>query len=102
MDSTHWVRIIEAVREAYDDHDGFVICHGTDTMATQVPYEGSHLETYEVGRRITGSFSVLETRDMTLEATVAKLMWILGEEGQKWEEIRTRFYEPVAMDRLVE
>ena len=71
-------------------------------MATQVPYEGSHLETYEVGRRITGSFSVLETRDMTLEATVAKLMWILGEEGQKWEEIRTRFYEPVAMDRLVE
>ena len=33
MTPIHWVRIAEAVRDAYDDFDGFVISHGTDTMA---------------------------------------------------------------------
>ena len=70
-------------------------------MTTQVTYEGSHLETYEVGRRISGNFSILEAHDMTLEATVAKLMWILAEDGQSWEDISRRFYTPVALDRLV-
>ena len=70
-------------------------------MATQVPYEGSHLETYEVGRRISGSFSILETHDMTHEAAVAKLMWILAEDDRSWDDICRRFYEPVALDRLV-
>lgn len=29
----HWVRIAEKIREVYERYDGFVICHGTDTMA---------------------------------------------------------------------
>ena len=29
----HWVRIVRTLRERYDDYDGFVISHGTDTMA---------------------------------------------------------------------
>lgn len=29
----HWVKIAETVKENYDKYDGFVICHGTDTMA---------------------------------------------------------------------
>ena len=29
----HWLSIAEAIRESYDDFDGFVIAHGTDTMA---------------------------------------------------------------------
>ena len=38
LDSTnigpdHWLKIAEAVRERYDGYDGFVITHGTDTMA---------------------------------------------------------------------
>ena len=38
LDSTnvspeHWLKIAGAVRERYDDFDGFVITHGTDTMA---------------------------------------------------------------------
>ncbi len=38
IDSTNmrprdWMRIARAVRDAYDDYDGFVILHGTDTMA---------------------------------------------------------------------
>ncbi|MBQ6370202.1 MAG: asparaginase, partial [Firmicutes bacterium] len=70
-------------------------------MTTQVPFEGSHLETYEVGRRIADRFQILEARDMTLEATVAKLMLILADHGQSWDEIRLRFYTPVAKDTLI-
>ncbi len=70
-------------------------------MTTQVTYEGSHLESYEVGRRLTGSFEILEGRDMTLEAIVAKLMWILADRGQSWEELQKRFYEPIAKDMLL-
>ncbi len=28
-----WVRIAEAIRNRYEDYDGFVVVHGTDTMA---------------------------------------------------------------------
>ena len=70
-------------------------------MTTQVTYEGSHLESYEVGRRLTGSFEILEGRDMTLEAIVAKLMWILADRGQSWEDLQKRFYEPIAKDMLL-
>ena len=69
-------------------------------VATQVTYEGSSLETYEVGRRIADSFQILEAQDMTLEAAMAKLMWILGEKGRSWEEIQEMFYTPVARDTL--
>ena len=30
---THWLAIAERIRENYSDYDGFVITHGTDTMA---------------------------------------------------------------------
>ncbi|WOC33541.1 MULTISPECIES: asparaginase [Caproicibacterium] len=38
LDSTniqpqHWLLIADTVRTCYDTYDGFVICHGTDTMA---------------------------------------------------------------------
>ena len=38
LDSTnlapsHWLLIAKAIRERYDRYDGFVICHGTDTLA---------------------------------------------------------------------
>ena len=69
-------------------------------MTTQVTYEGSHINTYAVGRRIADSHQILEARDMTLETTIAKLMWILGNSSQTWEEIEGRFHTPVAMDSV--
>ena len=38
LDSTnicqeHWLLLAGLVENNYDDYDGFVICHGTDTMA---------------------------------------------------------------------
>lgn len=33
MEPCHWKKIVHAVREHYEEYDGFVIAHGTDTMA---------------------------------------------------------------------
>ena len=33
MNHKHWLSLAEYIREQYDDYDGFVITHGTDTMA---------------------------------------------------------------------
>ena len=33
IDPSHWIRLAEIIEERYDSYDGFVILHGTDTMA---------------------------------------------------------------------
>jgi L-asparaginase len=33
VNSDHWLKMAEAIGERYDDYEGFVILHGTDTMA---------------------------------------------------------------------
>lgn len=43
-------------------------------MATQVTHEGSDMEVYQVGKVIKEKFPVLESYDMTLEASVTKMM----------------------------
>ena len=37
------------------------------------------MSVYEVGKNIKQEFGLLESYDMTLEATVTKIMWILGQ-----------------------
>lgn len=69
-------------------------------MTTQVTYEGSNIETYEVGRKLKSKFNILEANDMTLESVLTKIMWILSDENQSWEQIRQRFYSCVECDTL--
>lgn len=33
MDYRIWLKLVSAIKETYDEYDGFIICHGTDTMA---------------------------------------------------------------------
>ena len=33
LEPRHWLGVADAIRENYDRYDGFVISHGTDTMA---------------------------------------------------------------------
>lgn len=33
IEAKHWIQMARAIEAAYEDYDGFVICHGTDTMA---------------------------------------------------------------------
>ena len=68
-------------------------------LTTQVENEGSDLGVYHVGYRLKSDLGVLEAYDMTTEAVVAKLMWILGQ-TRRWEEVERLFYTPVARDIL--
>lgn len=69
----------------------------TVIIGTQVEREGSALDVYEVGKRLFDTDGVLEARSMTLEATLAKLMWILGQTDDR-EKIKTLFSSPINND----
>lgn len=68
-------------------------------MTTQVTNEGSNMSVYEVGKTIKKQFGLLEAYDMTLEATVTKLMWILGQ-TKDTGKVRELFYQTVNRDML--
>ena len=70
-------------------------------MTTQVPNEGSNLAVYHVGGRLKSALRLLEAYDMTTEAAVAKLMWIMGQ-TRDFDEAERLFYRPVARDILYE
>lgn len=69
-------------------------------MTTQVTYEGSNVETYEVGRRLNESFNILEAKDMTLEAVLTKMMWIMAQKNRTWKDIKEKFYTSIHSDTL--
>lgn len=69
-------------------------------MTTQVTYEGSNVETYEVGRRLNESFSILEAKDMTLEAVLTKMMWIMSQKNRSWKDLKDKFYTSIHSDTL--
>lgn len=69
-------------------------------MMTQVPYEGSDMGTYEVGQTVKENYPVMEAYNMTLEAAVTKLMWVLAQTDDP-ERVRELFYSPVQSDIIV-
>ena len=71
----------------------------TVLMTTQVQHEGSDLAVYNVGHRLKNTLNLLEAYDMTTEAAVAKLMWVLGQ-TKDGDKIRELFYTPIAHDIL--
>ncbi len=68
-------------------------------MTTQAPNEGSDLTVYHVGGHLKNTLHLLEAFDMTTEAAVCKLMWILGQ-TKEFEQVRELFNRPVAWDIL--
>lgn len=70
-------------------------------MTTQVPNEGSDLSVYHVGGHLKSTLHLLEAFDMTTEAAVCKLMWILGQ-TREFDRVRELFNRPVAWDILTQ
>ncbi len=68
-------------------------------MTTQVANEGSNMTVYEVGRQIKQDFHMIESYDMTLEATITKLMWLRGM-NYSHERLREAFYTEINKDML--
>ena len=66
-------------------------------MTTQVQNEGSDLAVYGTGRPLSEDPLILEAYDMTTEAAVTKLMWLLPRAKSQSEAARL-FYTPVNRD----
>ena len=75
-------------------------CGKIVVMTTQVPHEGSDMATYRVGFKIKEAYELIESYDMTLEAVVTKLMWILAQTKEP-DEVRRLFYRPVNYDIML-
>ena len=69
-------------------------------MTTQVANEGSNMTVYEVGKKVKQDFDLIEAYDMTLEAVITKLMWIMSMEQMSYAEVKERFYSSVNHDIL--
>ena len=68
-------------------------------MTTQVMYEGSDMSVYEVGHVAKERYGLIESYDMTLEATVTKLMWIMAQTKDPMR-IKSMFYTTINNDIL--
>jgi len=69
-------------------------------MTTQVANEGSNMAVYEVGKKVKQDFNMIEAYDMTFEATITKLMWLLGMNHSNYDWIRNKFYTRINHDVL--
>ena len=55
---------------------------------------------YEVGSSVKNGLNIIEAYDMTTEAAVTKLMWLLGNFSD-YSEIESNFYREINHDILM-
>lgn len=60
---THWLRLAGAIRDAYGRYDGFVVTHGTDTMAYTAAALSYLLQNSRKPVVLTGSQKSIYSRD---------------------------------------
>lgn len=89
--------IADVFYELYEKYPEKVII-----MATQVAHEGSDMTVYEVGNKIKKECKILESYDMTLEAVIAKTMWMLGGNNRGNLTIEDAFYKKINYDMVFE
>ena len=69
-------------------------------VSSQVANEGSDMTVYEVGKKVKQDFQLLEAYDMTFEAVVTKLMWLMAE-YENIEDVRKYFYQTINHDSIL-
>lgn len=67
INETHWLKIAKVIEENYERYDGFVICHGTDTLAYTASALSYLIQDSQKPIIITGS-----QKPIDLEVTDAK------------------------------
>lgn len=77
--------------------DGITHNQCTIFISTQVLMEGTDIDVYEVGKILSDHSDIIQTYDMTLEAVVTKVMWMLGF-CKTVEQIKQQFMLPVNKD----
>ena len=61
-------------------------------------FNGHIVGIYEVGKRVKNRFRFLEAHDMTIEAVVTKIMWLLAQDCDSFDQLQQRFYRQVNFD----
>lgn len=91
----------ESIMEAFYHHMQAWIKEGKfAVMTTQVANEGSNMTVYEVGKKVKRDFDMIEAYDMTLEATITKLMWLMAQPHGDYGMFKKAFYKKVNHDIL--
>ena len=88
------VKVFYEEMEKWAEEGKFVV------MATQVANEGSNMTVYEVGKQVKQDFNMMEAYDMTLEAVITKLMWLMGTEKSGHKKLKEKFYQEINHDIL--
>ncbi len=87
MTPADWMKIANCVRENYADYAGFVVLHGTDTMAFTASALSFILEDLRKPVILTGSqIPLSETRNDAEENLLTSLI-ILGQHGRRMAEV---------------
>lgn len=86
-------------RAFYDAVRDWIASGRVIVMTTQVPFEGSDMELYQVGQIAKRELGLIEAYGMTTEAVTAKLQWILGK-TEDGDEIRRLFQKPIQKDQI--
>ena len=87
MEPFHWVRIARIISESYHDFDGFVVLHGTDTMAYTAAALSFMLENLSKPVILTGSQLPLEAVRSDAEANLLGALMLLGEHYHHLSEV---------------
>jgi L-asparaginase len=83
----HWVRIARTIEANYHRFDGFIVLHGTDTMAYSASALSFMLENLSKPVVFTGSQLPLEAIRSDGEANLLGALMLLGEHHQKLSEV---------------
>ena len=88
-----WLRIAEDIRDHYDDYDGFLVIHGTDTMAYTASALSFMLEGLGKPVLLTGSqIPLCETRNDAAENLLTALM-LIGRYHSRIAEVCIYFHQ---------
>ena len=93
MTPADWIRIAHVIQANYADYDGFLILHGTDTLAYTAAALSFMLENLNKPVIITGSqIPLAEARSDAIENVVTSLL-ILAQHGGQLSEVMVYFHD---------